>query len=130
MFEKEASRYAGEASWETPERKGTAQVVCTVPSADRLKLELAWNDITYMVWLDHVERGVYSGIYEIVKLRTLLRGKATCSLKPNDTGVEVRGIFEEQFRDYIWQGRLIDMSHQPSANRFAVVPREDASFPV
>jgi hypothetical protein len=83
-------------------------------------LELAWNNVTYRVWLDHAEGDVYSGIYEIVKLRTLLRGKATCSVKPTEAGVEVKGIFEEQLRDYVWQGRLVDMAHEISANRFAV----------
>ena len=110
MIDQGALKYAGEASWQTRERQGTAQVNCVVQCQNRLALELAWNNVTYVAWLDLAEADVYSGIYEVVTLRKLLRGKATCILKPAEGGVQVRGIFEEQLLDYVWCGRLVNVT--------------------
>jgi hypothetical protein len=112
MTDKEARKYDGNASWETPERPGTVRIICDVLRGNRLELELAWNNVTYMARLDHDEGDRYSGVWEMVSYSTLHRGKATCFLKPGKMGLQVKGVFEDQFRDYLWHARLVEVTEE------------------
>jgi hypothetical protein len=114
MLDKKVPTFAGEASWNTADRNGPVHVVCKMRSPDNIALEFTWNQWKYEAWLDHCDGEAYVGAYKLRKATDLVRGRATCFLKPVEGGVDVRGIFDEDCRDYEWHARMTVAEPGPS----------------